>query len=313
MVLACNPRIRRPTRFSDVRLCLQNVIMDYTSEHAALELLPHLPPILESYVYKQGRLMRRWSTRRLVLKHGALIVFKDKGDQKPMATHVFDLASHSFDLRLDQSSRKGTLFTVSSPHRTHWFAVPEGPSQGGHVTASDWVKQCRALARHVRSGPRMADFTKLKQLGKGGQGQVFLVRHNGSGELFAVKRMRKRPVEAARAAPRFRTSVERRDEDKDLVSHVVHERATLQRASLTPTLSRFVTKLEFTAQDHTYWYLGTKYCAGGDLFKLMRSLPARRFSETQVRRWAAQIAVVRTVVSDACCGNALTFRCSHRR
>jgi protein-serine/threonine kinase len=50
------------------------------------------------------------------------------------------------------------------------------------------------MADHNRHHLTMNDFTTIKVIGKGTYGKVILVRKRASGELFAMKRIRKTDI-----------------------------------------------------------------------------------------------------------------------
>ena len=54
----------------------------------------------------------------------------------------------------------------------------------------------------------------------------------------------------------------------------------------------FTCTLYHTFQTNTKMYFITQYCAGGELFKLQRKQPGRRFNEDVVRFYAAEILLV---------------------
>jgi len=90
------------------------------------------------------------------------------------------------------------------------------------------------------------DFEPLTCLGKGTFGTVLLVRHVGTGRLYAQKQFRKASITV----------------HKKLVEQTKTERMVLESVNCHP----FVVKLYYAFQDHEKLYLILEYAQGGELF-----------------------------------------------
>lgn len=108
----------------------------------------------------------------------------------------------------------------------------------------------------------LEDFTILKVLGRGSFGKVMMVRKNDSGELFAMKSLRK-------DALLEREQVEHTRTEKQIMMHVNHP---------------FLVKLEhaFSTPDKIYFVM--RYMRGGELFFHLKE--ARKFPEDRARFYA---------------------------
>jgi len=123
-------------------------------------------------------------------------------------------------------------------------------------------RRCRVRAYH---------FQIVTKIGKGGFGDVFLCRHNKTGEVYAMKRIKRAFMEA-----------------KNKTSHVQVERDVLVDTIQSPWLVH----LSFSFQDMEYLYLIMEYVAGGDLRGLLMSNP--RFTENQARLYVAEMLIAVT-------------------
>jgi microtubule-associated serine/threonine kinase len=109
------------------------------------------------------------------------------------------------------------------------------------------------------------DFEILKPISKGAYGRVYLARKIETGELFAIKVMRKADLVR-----------------KNMVESVRNERNILAMAS-NPFVVRFF--FSFTSRDNLYIVM--EYAPGGDLASLLRSLGA--LEEHVARQYVSEI------------------------
>ena len=162
--------------------------------------------------------------------------------------------------------------------------------------ASEWVRLINLHNEH----PTLSAFTRLKRIGFGAYGKVYLVSRNSDKCLFALKRVpkvlgAKASVEECRRHaqlgrhPRAHALenlvFESAERERRHLLHLIEERSVLEHLRHPYLLS-----LAFAFQDSAYFYLGTEFCEGGELFNLARLQPRRRFSEDVVRIWAAELA-----------------------
>jgi len=110
-------------------------------------------------------------------------------------------------------------------------------------------------------------FSTLSVIGKGSYAKVLLVRKNDTGQLYAMKVLKKE-------------NVEKKNQDK----HVKVERTILSEID-----HPFVIKFKGSFQNEKKLFFILEYCPGGELFNLLAK--KRRFSEDQTRFYAAQIVL----------------------
>jgi serine/threonine kinase 38 len=99
----------------------------------------------------------------------------------------------------------------------------------------------------VKKKMKMDDFEKIKIIGRGAFGEVMIVRKKDSGEIFAMKVMRK--IDMIK---------------KNQVQHIRAERDLLSAAD-----NPWVVKLFYSFQDENNLYLVMEYLPGGDLMTVL--------------------------------------------
>jgi len=110
-------------------------------------------------------------------------------------------------------------------------------------------------------------FSKIKTIGTGTFGSVYLVKHLPTGEYYALKRLNKRHIVKYKQ-----------------VNHIKSERLLLGEID-----HPFIVKLYASFQDSSYLYLLMEYVNGGELFKHLRQ--RGRFSNNTTKFYAAQVAL----------------------
>eukprot|EP01017_Pseudomicrothorax_dubius_P002396 TRINITY_DN10054_c0_g10_i2.p1 TRINITY_DN10054_c0_g10~~TRINITY_DN10054_c0_g10_i2.p1 ORF type:complete len:386 (+),score=80.88 TRINITY_DN10054_c0_g10_i2:65-1222(+) len=125
----------------------------------------------------------------------------------------------------------------------------------------------RALEEKGKEGVGLDSFLMLKVLGKGSYAKVVLVKKKDSGELFAMKVLRKDTAEKRRQ-----------------VEHIKTERNVLVGAS-----HPFIIRLAYAFQNERKLFFVMEYCPGGELFYLLQK--KKMFNEEQVKFYAGQIAL----------------------
>ncbi|KAF8894073.1 kinase-like protein [Infundibulicybe gibba] len=130
---------------------------------------------------------------------------------------------------------------------------------------------------YLRERRRKVDasaFTKLKTIGHGAFGVVSLVREQSSGNLYAMKQLRK-------------TDMLRKGQE----GHVRAERDILKSASLvnTPGGAEWIVRLHYSFQDRDNLYLVLEYMGGGDLLNLL--IERDVFEEDFTRFYVAEMVL----------------------
>ncbi len=114
---------------------------------------------------------------------------------------------------------------------------------------------------------RIEDFDLLKVLGRGSFGKVMQVRHKTTGEIFAMKILRKAAIA-----------------QRNQVDHTKAERRILEALN-----HPFLMKLRYAFQSKEKLYFVLDYLQGGELFFHLKTV--RRFSEQVAKIYVAEIAL----------------------
>lgn len=134
------------------------------------------------------------------------------------------------------------------------------------VRAQHFDKESQYLRlRRVRTS--LKEFTILAMLGKGGYGQVYLCRKVDTGEVLALKQMKK---------SRFT--------DRNEVHRVKKEREVM-----TKTDSIWLARLKYCFQSQHYLYMAMEYIPGGDLKTLLDHMTV--LDETDAKFLFAEMAL----------------------
>ncbi|GAA6000091.1 hypothetical protein JCM10207_006048 [Rhodosporidiobolus poonsookiae] len=136
------------------------------------------------------------------------------------------------------------------------------------------VRQAWALSeteylREMRTRVGVGSFTKLSVVGHGAFGVVSLVREKGSGEVYAMKQLRKADMLK-----------------KGQEGHVRAERDLLAAAA---TSTRWTVRLAYSFQDADHLFLVMDFMGGGDLLSLL--IERDTFPESMARFYLAEMVL----------------------
>jgi protein-serine/threonine kinase len=115
--------------------------------------------------------------------------------------------------------------------------------------------------------PCLDDFKLQKVLGRGGYGKVMLVSQKQTGQIFAMKTMKKADIMK-----------------RNQVDHTKSERQVLETVQ-----HPFIVNLVYAFQTPTKLYMVMEYCAGGELFFHLSR--AGRFSEGRCKFYASELTL----------------------
>ncbi|KAG6906765.1 hypothetical protein DXG01_012241 [Tephrocybe rancida] len=107
----------------------------------------------------------------------------------------------------------------------------------------------RVLLRRRRTKLKVDQFHIIAQVGQGGYGEVFLARKQETGEVCALKKMKKRTLHKM-----------------DEIRHVL-----VERDILTATKTPWLVRLLYAFQDAQHVYLAMEYVPGGDFRTLLNN------------------------------------------
>ncbi|GAM22967.1 hypothetical protein SAMD00019534_061420 [Acytostelium subglobosum LB1] len=123
---------------------------------------------------------------------------------------------------------------------------PSRESQSPELTPRQ--RRDSAPGKLVKGIPTIEDFHRIKTITRGGFGTVFLARKKTTGDIYAIKRLKKADMIM-----------------KNQVDHVKVERNILAQTS-----NPYVVKMYYSFQTDEYFYLVMEYVEGGDCFSLLQ-------------------------------------------
>lgn len=120
-------------------------------------------------------------------------------------------------------------------------------------------------SRAVEVGP--GSFDKLKLLGKGDVGKVYLVREKKTSKLYAMKVLSK----------------------KEMIKRNKIKRALAEQEILATSNHPFIVTLHHSFQSDDNLYLCMEYCMGGEFFRALQSRPGKCLKEDDAKFYAAEV------------------------
>ncbi|KAL2255317.1 hypothetical protein VTK26DRAFT_3624 [Humicola hyalothermophila] len=159
--------------------------------------------------------------------------------------------------------KNGSSDGLSPPDSDGLGALPP-PSQSSlafrRTYSSNSIK-----VRNVEVGPQ--SFDKIKLIGKGDVGKVYLVREKKSSRLYAMKVLSK----------------------KEMIKRNKIKRALAEQEILATSNHPFIVTLYHSFQSEDYLYLCMEYCSGGEFFRALQTRPGKCISEDDARFYAAEV------------------------
>jgi protein-serine/threonine kinase len=112
-----------------------------------------------------------------------------------------------------------------------------------------------------------SSFEKIKLLGKGDVGKVYLVREKKTGSLFAMKVLSK----------------------KEMIKRNKIKRALAEQEILTMSNHPFIVTLFHSFQSSDYLFFVLDYCMGGEFFRALQTRPGKCLQEDHAKFYAAEV------------------------
>ena len=131
--------------------------------------------------------------------------------------------------------------------------------------------------RKKRQKISIFDFVPIKIIGKGAFGEVRICKYIPTGDVVAIKKMKKEEMH-----------------NKNQVLHVRAERDVLSQAK-----NQWIVELKFSFQDQNYLYLGMEYLPGGDLMTLLMARDI--LPEEDAKFYAAELVLAIESVHEMNC------------
>ncbi|KAG0253596.1 serine/threonine protein kinase, AGC [Mortierella polycephala] len=112
-----------------------------------------------------------------------------------------------------------------------------------------------------------SSFVKIRLLGKGDVGKVYLVRQKDTDRLYAMKVLSK----------------------KEMIKRNKIKRAFAEQEILATSNHPFIVTLYHSFQSEDYLYLCMEYCAGGEFFRALQTRPGKYLQEEDAKFYAAEV------------------------
>ncbi|XP_065052422.1 RAC-gamma serine/threonine-protein kinase-like [Rhopilema esculentum] len=235
--------------------------------------------VKEGWVSKRGEYIKNWRPRYFkLMSDGSFLGFKEKPakeNTEPLNNFSVERAqvmqtekpkANTFIIRCFQLTTlvERTFHVETSEERSLWVNAIEEISKRLQEE-EDSSSKTSTQSSDSDSDRTLEDFEMMKVLGKGTFGKVMLGKDKKSGEIFAIKILKKEVIL-----------------QKDEVEHTLTENRVLQSAK-----HPFLTQLRFSFQTKDRLCFVMEYVNGGELFfHLSRE---RVFSEERSRFYGAEI------------------------
>ncbi|PSR87027.1 kinase-like domain-containing protein [Coniella lustricola] len=173
---------------------------------------------------------------------------------------------------LVENRNASTLGLVSSDADPNSLSVPDSdglaplPAPGRTPLAFRRTYSSNSIkVRNVEVGP--SSFDKIKLIGKGDVGKVYLVKEKKSSRLYAMKVLSK----------------------KEMIKRNKIKRALAEQEILATSNHPFIVTLYHSFQSEDYLYLCMEYCSGGEFFRALQTRPGKCIPEDDARFYAAEV------------------------
>ncbi|KAL2358283.1 serine/threonine-protein kinase-like protein nrc-2 [Cryomyces antarcticus] len=185
-----------------------------------------------------------------------------KSDSRPQTAGMEKAPFHS---------NSSTLSMVDTATSNGLLPVPSlnGLSSGGQLRNGIAFRRTYSSnsikVRNVEVGP--GSFDKIKLIGKGDVGKVYLVREKKSTRLYAMKVLSK----------------------KEMIKRNKIKRALAEQEILATSNHPFIVTLYHSFQSEDHLYLCMEYCSGGEFFRALQTRPNKCVDEDAARFYAAEV------------------------
>ncbi|KIJ56565.1 hypothetical protein M422DRAFT_148965 [Sphaerobolus stellatus SS14] len=190
----------------------------------------------------------------------------------PVPGYIPAIADRQVQSTESQNARNGKGPSRARAHTTAQVKVsvtkgvdlrpPEAPGRAAfrRTYSSNSIK-----IGHVEVGP--SSFQKIKLLGRGDVGKVYLVREKKTDKLFAMKVLSK----------------------KEMIARKKIKRALAEQEILATANHPFIVTLYHSFQSEEYLYFCMEYCMGGEFFRALQTRPGKCLAEDDARFYAAEV------------------------
>lgn len=203
---------------------------------------------------------------------------------------------------LVENKNASTLGLVETKHDSDLNALtvpdPDGlaplPAPGRTPLAFRRTYSSNSIkVRNVEVGP--SSFDKIKLIGKGDVGKVYLVKEKKSSRLYAMKGSFAFSLRISLLVviviahgltnPLFHVVLSK----KEMIKRNKIKRALAEQEILATSNHPFIVTLYHSFQSEDYLYLCMEYCSGGEFFRALQTRPGKCIPEDDARFYAAEV------------------------
>lgn len=172
--------------------------------------------------------------------------------------------------------------TLSVPDRDGLGALP--PPGNNNLAFRRTYSSNSIKVRTVEVGP--ASFDKIKLIGKGDVGKVYLVREKKSARLYAMKGQFPHEKTDPNVSLALTCVVLSK---KEMIKRNKIKRALAEQEILATSNHPFIVTLYHSFQSEDHLYLCMEYCSGGEFFRALQTRPGKCIPEEDARFYAAEV------------------------
>lgn len=178
--------------------------------------------------------------------------------------HLMVSSTQQPKLRRVASAPLNIKVTEPSPNHSSENTPLASPSKSRPRKKSFLASNSIKIA-DLQVGPN--SFEKIRLLGKGDVGKVYLVREKESNKLFAMKVLSK----------------------KEMIERNKIKRALAEQEILATSNHPFIVTLYHSFQSEDYLYLCMEYCMGGEFFRALQTRHSKCIPEADARFYASEV------------------------
>lgn len=202
-------------------------------------------------------------------------VFKNpksmSGGSTPLQTAEGDVESGLqgiTEVDLAEASMTKTGQTPAGKSKSSASAPPPATASRSRTNSKSYSRSYSSSAIKIRDVEVTANsFEKIKLLGRGDVGKVYLVREKRSNKLYAMKVLNKR----------------------EMIKRNKIKRALAEQEILATSNHPFIVTLYHSFQSEEYLYLCMEYCMGGEFFRALQTRERKSIREDDARFYAAEV------------------------
>lgn len=175
-------------------------------------------------------------------------------------------------IRRVASAPNAKLLNMTTPNYTNssTISIPSlmtdsPPLQRLRRTCRRTYSSSSIKVKKVEVGP--SSFVKIRMLGKGDVGKVYMVKQKETDKLFAMKVLSK----------------------KEMIRRNKIKRALAEQEILTTSNHPFIVTLYHSFQSQDYLYFVMEYCVGGEFFRALQMRPGKCLTEEGAKFYAAEV------------------------